>query len=216
MNTYFKCIAQKRYIKKSKARKKYNDEIEVNLVIPRKIKPYISWVRGFRVIEYRNPRLLKIKALQLRFLIFPECYGVNESEAIKILINSCNYLINKQKEDKYFPVIGDWILILEAFKEYQKGNNLKVPSKPLTTNDYNTYLNSDYWQYVKTLVIKRDFCRCQNKKRSNTTNQLKKCGSQSKLEVHHKTYENLGNELNHLDNLITLCSKCHEKIHENS
>ena len=206
-------IAQKQYIKKTRAKKTYNDHISGNLVIPRKIKPCINWVRGFKVIDYRKLTLLKRKALQLRFLIFPECYGVNESKEIKVLINSCNYLINKQKEDEYFPVIGDWILILEAFKDYQKGNNLKASSNPLTTDDYKKYLSSDHWQYVKTLVIKRDFCRCQNKKRSNTTNQLKKCGSQSKLEVHHKTYENLGDELNHLDDLITLCSKCREEIH---
>ena len=38
-----------------------------------------------------------------------------------------------------------------------------------------------------------------------------KCRCKSNLNIHHLTYQNRGNELKHLHDLITLCRKCHEK-----
>lgn len=45
------------------------------------------------------------------------------------------------------------------------------------------------------------------------------CGSRVELEVHHLSYRDelgrsiVGQEAEHLDQLITLCSRCHEKQH---
>jgi hypothetical protein len=33
------------------------------------------------------------------------------------------------------------------------------------------------------------------------------------LQAHHRTYEHKGDELNHLDDLICLCKKCHKNFH---
>lgn len=55
-----------------------------------------------------------------------------------------------------------------------------------------------YRMEYRRLVIERDKV-CQH------------CGGIEKLEVHHKTYENIYNELEHLDDLILLCSKCHHQ-----
>jgi 5-methylcytosine-specific restriction endonuclease McrA len=56
----------------------------------------------------------------------------------------------------------------------------------------------EYWKEVKQLIINRDI-NCQD------------CGSTVNLQVHHTTYDNEFNELEHLDDLVLLCSKCHHR-----
>ena len=49
-------------------------------------------------------------------------------------------------------------------------------------------------------VLQRDGWRCQS------------CGTLSNLQIHHKKFRSqLGGDYE--DNLITLCSACHEKVH---
>ena len=67
-------------------------------------------------------------------------------------------------------------------------------------SNYALSLNSEYWNEVKLHIRARD-------------RKCVKCGSILYLEVHHKTYINKGNELEHLDDLILLCSECHKKEH---
>lgn len=66
--------------------------------------------------------------------------------------------------------------------------------------NYKEYIKSHYWQYIKYQVLIRDNYRCVM------------CGSENNLCVHHKTYDFVGDE--HLDELVTLCRKCHYKIHK--
>lgn len=61
---------------------------------------------------------------------------------------------------------------------------------------YEAYLQSDYWQSFSA-AVRADKCYC--------------CGSRKSLQVHHKTYERLGEEL--LIDLVTVCGRCHERIH---
>ena len=76
--------------------------------------------------------------------------------------------------------------------------------------DYNLFLKSDYWKKVRKLVLIRDKNQCQNCKHTS-----KICNLTVKdLEVHHLTYKNHKNELNHLEDLVTLCKSCHEYMHE--
>lgn len=63
---------------------------------------------------------------------------------------------------------------------------------------YTQYINSRTWKLKRREVLKRDNKQCQT------------CLSGENLEVHHKTYEHLGNEP--LEDLITLCKHCHEAI----
>lgn len=51
---------------------------------------------------------------------------------------------------------------------------------------------------IRPYILKRDNNKCIL------------CGSIKHLIVHHKNYDN-----QNLDNLITLCSKCHRKVHLN-
>lgn len=64
---------------------------------------------------------------------------------------------------------------------------------------YDEYLKSDHWKNIKRkyINIKGDKCRiCNN------------IGQ----ELHHLTYKSLGNE--RVDDLMLLCSLCHENVHD--
>jgi hypothetical protein len=63
---------------------------------------------------------------------------------------------------------------------------------------YNRYISSEDWKVKRRQILERDGNCCQT------------CLSNECLEVHHKTYERLGNEA--LKDLITLCHDCHEAI----
>jgi len=56
------------------------------------------------------------------------------------------------------------------------------------------------YQQLRNQVLRRDGWRCQA------------CGAMSNLEVHHKEFRShCGNDSD--QNLITLCSNCHGKVH---
>ncbi len=67
------------------------------------------------------------------------------------------------------------------------------------SSEYQAYLNSNEWQETRQRIFKRDNFRCV------------KCGCSKNLQVHHITYENLGEEKE--ADLATLCDKCHNSIH---
>jgi 5-methylcytosine-specific restriction endonuclease McrA len=67
-------------------------------------------------------------------------------------------------------------------------------------SNYALSLKTDNWKEVRQKILVRDRC-CVD------------CGSKLYLEVHHLTYKNKGNELENLQDLILLCSKCHQKRH---
>jgi 5-methylcytosine-specific restriction endonuclease McrA len=68
-----------------------------------------------------------------------------------------------------------------------------APSKDI---DYATYLKSSQWREIRRQALAWAFHRCE------------RCGSKpTDLEVHHLTYERLGDE--HLHDLEVLCPPCH-------
>ena len=67
--------------------------------------------------------------------------------------------------------------------------------------NYHDYIKSDAWQRVRREALKRDGYVCQQ------------CGTGKNLEVHHINYEHLGQD-GELNDVITLCRKCHVKVHE--
>lgn len=84
-------------------------------------------------------------------------------------------------------------------------NDYTKPRKPAKKKEYpnyQAYLNSDAWKEIRNKRVKMDGYKCQV------------CGSSSNLEVHHLTYEHKYHE--NMDDLITLCDKCHRKVHGKS
>lgn len=70
-----------------------------------------------------------------------------------------------------------------------------------TQEKYRNYLTTEYWQEVSRAVKARAGHRCQV------------CNTQFWLEAHHRTYAHRGNELEHLDDMICLCTRCHSIFH---
>ena len=67
--------------------------------------------------------------------------------------------------------------------------------------DYNKFLLTWYWRTITHMLRKTigNVCvKCKRKK--------------YKIHVHHKTYDYHGMEHLHLDSLMILCEKCHNKI----
>jgi len=63
--------------------------------------------------------------------------------------------------------------------------------------NYDDYLESGHWYWIRNKFLhKHPQCFI--------------CGKRSQ-EVHHKTYKNLNRERN--SDLLSLCHKCHEKLH---
>lgn len=67
--------------------------------------------------------------------------------------------------------------------------------------EYYSYLKSPEWRGVSKEVKKRAQWRCQA------------CNSGIDLNAHHRTYEFLGDERNHMGEMICLCRRCHQAIH---
>ena len=80
------------------------------------------------------------------------------------------------------------------------GKVLKKGKKDVM-NLYKQYLQSDHWQTTRRLALE------------HYDNVCDECGTTTKLEVHHLTYENKGKE--RLADLQILCRECHEKKHDN-
>jgi len=66
---------------------------------------------------------------------------------------------------------------------------------------YNDYLKTDYWKAVSGAVKAKAGFKCQV------------CNSPHDLNAHHRSYDHRGNELDHLDDLICLCRRCHGIFH---
>lgn len=68
-------------------------------------------------------------------------------------------------------------------------------------NKYNRpyYYYGKDWGKIRMKILERDNNKCVN------------CGSPDRLEIHH-TDKWLNSKNNNLDNLITLCRKCHRKL----
>lgn len=65
--------------------------------------------------------------------------------------------------------------------------------------DYQEYLQSSQWKEFRKKAFEHYGRRCS------------KCGTEKDLQVHHKTYVNIFNEL--LDDVMILCRTHHEEIH---
>jgi len=98
-------------------------------------------------------------------------------------------------------------------RKYLRARNKKLNERLIELGylTYNKYLESDHWKTlrkryykggdVKNMIMKYGqlcctFCTCINKQ----------------LNIHHRTYRNLGNEK--LGELILLCRDCHYEVHK--
>ena len=88
---------------------------------------------------------------------------------------------------------------IEALRATHDPINVEYCLKPLS---YPEYLQSEHWQFVRTIALEIAGNHCQL------------CGSSYCLNVHHRTYEHKGEEYNAMGDLIVLCQNCHAKFHD--
>ena len=67
---------------------------------------------------------------------------------------------------------------------------------------YRDFLQTSYWKAVSRRVKRQAGGKCEI------------CGGGDQLKAHHVSYANHGWEHRHLEDLICLCKKCHEKRHQ--
>jgi len=77
----------------------------------------------------------------------------------------------------------------------QRKNNVKY----LKQLPYSEYLKSNHWEYMRKRMLIRASYKCQI------------CNSSEFLNVHHRTYENKGDE--NYEDLVVLCNDCHRLYH---
>ena len=107
----------------------------------------------------------------------------------------------------FFYIKSDEIIdtINEIDKLQKSPKPADRPARPIrgnrfmSTTERNAYLLSPKWKALRQLVIERDVV-CQLT--GDTTN----------LEVHHITYDNLGNE--YLEDLVLLSRRAHQFVHD--
>ena len=83
----------------------------------------------------------------------------------------------------------------------------RLQSKKGRKSNYVKSLNNDYHREVRRKALIRDNFECQI------------CKSKLFLELHHKKYyingvSILGRELEHMEHVVILCGKCHQKQHK--
>jgi|GEM_PF-798842 len=86
-------------------------------------------------------------------------------------------------------------------KKKKKGIRTEYNENALKDINYKDFLKTDYWRFVRKIVLKRDKNKCQM------------CGRNNNLHIHHLTYKNHFNEHKNLNDLITLCDQCHSIEH---
>ena len=128
-------------------------------------------------------------------------------ESIKNWIKSGKLEAQKipQSEHTYMYIIPEselWKLESRKKKEpipYEKDKPVYEQKK--RNVEYRTYMQSEAWQKVRRARLHIDDYKCQ------------RCGRGKNLQVHHISYEHLG-QAGEIEDLVTLCRECHEEIHK--
>lgn len=143
-----------------------------------------------RVFYYTNKPILIIKAFKGKKEVYSYIGG--------------RVKINYKFGDNYQKFLDEIFVVTNKYVKHSqpdKKNLIKKKKKQRTTKaDYLTYLKSKEWQLKRNAILARDKHQCQF------------CGYKSDLQVHHISYKNIFAE--DPDELITLCSTCHKKMHQ--
>lgn len=115
--------------------------------------------------------------------------------------NTDNYIKN------YLNPSCSWRKGVKSYSKIRSLTNVYVDwnviKEYILKMDYTDFLCTPYWKAISERVKQKAGYRCQL------------CNSNNDLNVHHRTYENHGDEISHMDDLICICNECHEKHHFN-
>lgn len=115
----------------------------------------------------------------------------------KISLETVDSILNPNNSWNKKVGIGDRIneiaILTSKYKE-EIAEKIKLMSYP-------DFMQTPYWKAISVYKkIKEGKCEI--------------CGNKFELHTHHKTYENHGYEIYHLDDLQVVCGFCHYKIHK--
>lgn len=85
-------------------------------------------------------------------------------------------------------------------KKAMRAAKSKAQASRLRSMAYLDYLNTPHWHRKREEAMRYHGAKCN------------RCGRQEALQVHHKSYQNLGREK--MADLEVLCRGCHENEHE--
>lgn len=127
-----------------------------------------------------------------RETIAEEC-NINKNEAKKAvegLKERQLFMATQEKPDLYKVIPLEKYAPMHICSAIYKLSKLK----------YKDYLSTEHWQEVRRRALEYAGYSCQL------------CNSKIRLNVHHRTYKNRGNELP--TDVVVLCQACHEKFHD--
>lgn len=125
-------------------------------------------------------------------------------------IKRCFRELEKAGHLEYYSPYGEYgiknkikfhLIPLPIEKRTNRTHWKKKETKKRKQRPYQKFLLTDYWKQVREVIKERDGHKCVQ------------CQSIEILQVHHLTYDHHGNEMNHLEDLVTLCFKCHQEKH---
>ena len=105
-----------------------------------------------------------------------------------------------QESEEMFQRWQENCRIEQERRKQQQEYWAKVHEEEAQYRNYYDYLKSEAWRQRRLEALKRDKFKCQL------------CGSGKDVEVHHISYEHL-HRAEEVDDLITLCKKCHREVH---
>lgn len=94
--------------------------------------------------------------------------------------------------------VKNWTKIQSLQNAYVDWSEISEYIKEMS---YSDFLKTPYWKAISERIRYRAKNKCQM------------CGSDKNLNVHHRSYENHGDEIHHMEDLICICGNCHSKFH---
>lgn len=129
-----------------------------------------------------------LRKLEKVHLLKSEWVGQERRLRIDLTCSTTDKRADKCKKEAIIPV------------EEDKELGPDEPYEELKKMKYSAYLQSNHWKRKRSKSLSRAKYRCQL------------CNSDQDLNVHHRTYKNLGKE--DYSDLTVLCTMCHEKHHD--
>jgi hypothetical protein len=153
--------------------------------------PSSLWLNVIPIEEFVKAEFEEIRYNNSDFLF--DCFW----EGLKNLKENHRYY--NAAIDFYELSKSDYLAIDNAVAIFRVANHI-IDDAGGVKDNYQAYLQSPRWKQIRAIMLS-NVGKCQL------------CGSKTNLEVHHNSYEHIGDEKAHLEDLIVLCHDCHRKFH---
>lgn len=110
-----------------------------------------------------------------------------------------NHFYYHASMDDYELSKSDYLAIDNAVAIFRVANHI-IDDAGGVKDNYQAYLQSPQWKQIRAIMLS-NVGKCQL------------CGSKTDLEIHHNSYEHIGDEKAHLEDLVVLCHDCHHSFH---